>query len=265
MKLHLGRGLAAAALLAAPAFAQDPAAGDAPAEEQPKQEISPEAQAAGLTTPETRTAYAIGLQVGRSMKESPFPIDLEKMEQGIKDALGDTPPLLTPMEVQELLMSFRQQSMAAANDRKQKQGEENLKKASTFLEENKAKEGWKTTASGLQYKVIKEGEGTNPKESDTVKVHYRGTLTDGTQFDSSYDRGQPAQFGLSQVIAGWTEGLQLMKPGAKYQFAIPPDLGYGLNGPPTIPPNSVLLFDVELLEVVGGAGGENSVTIDSQQ
>jgi FKBP-type peptidyl-prolyl cis-trans isomerase FkpA len=249
---RIARGVAAAVLLAGPAFAQDPGA-EAP--------ISAEAQAAGLTSPETRTAYAIGLQVGRSIKDAPFALDMEKLQQGIEDAMADKQPSLTPMEVQEILMNFRQVSMAAAQERKMKQGEENLVSANAFLDENKAKEGWKVTESGLQYRVVKEGEGASPKESDTVKVHYRGTLTDGTLFDSSYDRGQPATFGLNQVISGWTEGLQLMKPGAKFQFAIPPDLGYGVNGPNTIPPNSVLLFDVELLEIVG-ADGDGSITIE---
>jgi FKBP-type peptidyl-prolyl cis-trans isomerase len=122
--------------------------------------------------------------------------------------------------------------------------------AADYLAENKEKPGVKTTASGLQYEVVSAGAGESPIASDTVAVHYRGTLTDGTQFDSSYERGQPAIFRLDQVIPGWTEGVQLMKPGAKYKFVLPPNLGYGPEGaPPVIPPNAVLLFDVELLAI----------------
>lgn len=264
MRFELSRLLLAACLMTAPlAMAQEPAttATETPADAAPK--ISPEAEAAGLTTPETRTAYAIGMQLGRSIKDSPFQIDMDKLEQGIQDVLADKKPALTAMEVQEVLMSFRQQMMNAAQERKVKDGEENLKKAEAFLAENGKKEGWKTTASGLQYKAVKEGDGATPKETSQVTVHYKGTLIDGTQFDSSYDRGQPATFGLNQVISGWTEGLQLMKVGGKYEFAIPPALGYGLGGPNTIPPNSVLLFEVELIDSkdAGEANADGSVTI----
>jgi FKBP-type peptidyl-prolyl cis-trans isomerase FkpA/FKBP-type peptidyl-prolyl cis-trans isomerase FklB len=130
-------------------------------------------------------------------------------------------------------------------------GEKNAVEGKKFLEENKAKSGVKTTSSGLEYKVEKEGSGNPPKETDTVKVNYRGTLINGTEFDSSYKRGQPATFPVNRVIKGWTEGLQMMKPGSKYQFFIPSDLAYGERGAGSdIGPNSVLLFDVELLEVV---------------
>jgi FKBP-type peptidyl-prolyl cis-trans isomerase FkpA len=267
MLFRLCRTIAVAALVMAPAaFAQDPgaAAGAAPADAAPAK-ISPEAEAAGLITPETRTAYAIGMQLGRSIKDSPFPIDMEKLQQGIQDTLADKAPSLTAMEVQEVLLAFRQQMMESAQTKKMKDGEENLKKAQSFLDENGKKEGWKTTASGLQYKAVTEGTGAAPKETSEVTVHYKGTLIDGTQFDSSYDRGQPATFGLNQVISGWTEGLQLMKVGGKYEFAIPPDLGYGLGGPNTIPPNSVLLFEVELMDVkeAGAPEADGSVTIQN--
>jgi FKBP-type peptidyl-prolyl cis-trans isomerase len=124
------------------------------------------------------------------------------------------------------------------------------KEGEDFLAANKSKEGVKTTASGLQYKVLKEGKGPKPKSTDTVKVHYRGTLLDGTEFDSSYKRGEPVEFPLDQVIKGWTEGLQLMPAGSKYQFWIPANLAYGEPGNRGIPPNSTLIFEVELLEIV---------------
>ena len=129
--------------------------------------------------------------------------------------------------------------------------ESDLEKGEAFLKENAKKEGVKTTASGLQYKVLKEGEGKSPKATDTVKVHYKGTLIDGTEFDSSYKRGEPIEFPLNGVIPGWTEGVQLMKEGAKYQFTIPSKLGYGVRGTPggPIPSNATLIFEVELIQV----------------
>ena len=154
--------------------------------------------------------------------------------------------------------------MAKQAAAKKEQGEKNETQGKKFLEENKKKEGWKTTASGLQYKVLKEGKGAAPKETDTVKVNYRGTTIDGTEFDSSYKRGQPATFPVNRVIKGWTEALQLMKPGAKYQLAIPSDLAYGERGAGSdIGPNSTLLFDVELLEIVAPTPTPKPATYDS--
>src|SRR5438270_10025397 len=128
-------------------------------------------------------------------------------------------------------------------------GKKNAADAEKFLADNKKKEGVKTTESGLQYKVLKEGNGAQPKSSDTVTVNYRGTLTDGTEFDSSYKRGQPATFPVSGVIKGWTEALQMMKAGSKYQLFIPASLAYGEQGRPGIPPNATLIFEVELMDV----------------
>jgi len=152
---------------------------------------------------------------------------------------------------------IRDTMVAFEKDMQQKQveaGKKNAADADKFLAENKKKDGVKTTVSGLQYKVLKEGNGAQPKSSDTVTVNYRGTLVDGTEFDSSYKRGEPATFPVGGVIKGWTEALQLMKPGSKYQLFIPPDLAYGEHSPgPQIPPNSALIFEVELMNVQSGA------------
>ncbi|MFM1921657.1 MAG: hypothetical protein RLZZ303_3291 [Candidatus Hydrogenedentota bacterium] len=265
MRFH--RTLCTALALAAPLFAAPAMAQDEPAEslEAPAEPVLSEAaKQAGLTTYESRAAYAIGLQLGQSIKDSPFPIEMEKLEKGIQDILAGNTPALTVNEVREVLLQLRQQMQDAARERRMKEAEENIGKAEAYLAENAKKEGVKTTESGLQYRVLREGDGPSPKETSQVRVHYKGTLTDGTQFDSSYDRGQPASFGLNQVIPGWTEGLQLMKTGAKYELTIPPGLGYGAGGADTIPPNSVLIFEVELLEVLddAGNGGQGGITIE---
>ena len=167
--------------------------------------------------------------------------DLAVVQQAVKD--GYTPegkPLMTAADVEQAQQDMFKAILTARKETAQK-----------FLEENKSKEGVKTTASGLQYKVVKEGKGDPPTLNDTVKVHYRGTLLDGTEFDSSYERDEPARFKLNQVIPGWMEGLQLMSPGSVFELYVPPELGYGDQGaPPVIQPGALLTFKVELLEVV---------------
>jgi FKBP-type peptidyl-prolyl cis-trans isomerase FkpA len=195
-------------------------------------------------------AYALGVSIGNSVKCAPDGFPVDDMIRGLKAALaGETPELSAP-DVQKALQKFNLEARAWMMECREKEGAENEAKAAAFLEENAKSEGWKTTETGLQYLVIEPGDGASPTAEQQVSVHYKGTLTDGTQFDSSYDRGQPTTFFLNQVIPGWTEGLQLMKPGAKFKFAIPPALGYGVNSPGSIPPNSVLIFEVELLEVL---------------
>jgi FKBP-type peptidyl-prolyl cis-trans isomerase FkpA/FKBP-type peptidyl-prolyl cis-trans isomerase FklB len=202
-----------------------------------------------LNTDKKKLSYAIGqqigTQVGRQIKGSGLDIDPVVLSQSIQDAIAGKKSKLTPEQMQAV--------MSKANDVAQAKmeaaGKDNKVKGDKFLADNKGKAGVKTTASGLQYQVIKEGTGATPKETDTVKVHYRGTLIDGTQFDSSYDRNEPAEFPLNQVIKGWTEGLQLMKVGGKMKLFVPSDMAYGLQGRPGIPPNSVLVFEVELLEI----------------
>jgi FKBP-type peptidyl-prolyl cis-trans isomerase FklB len=192
-----------------------------------------------------KASYAIGIDIGMNFKKQNMDLNPDALAAGAKDALSGKPQV-SPNEVREIMtqwqkdFSEKQKVMATKN---QADGEK-------YLTENKKKEGVKTTASGLQYKVIKEGTGPQPKATDTVTVNYRGTLIEGTEFDSSYKRGEPATFPLNGVIKGWTEGVQLMKKGSKYQFVIPPNLGYGDRAVgPEIPPNSTLVFEVELLDI----------------
>ncbi|ORJ62384.1 FKBP-type peptidyl-prolyl cis-trans isomerase [Geothermobacter hydrogeniphilus] len=195
------------------------------------------------TSLEDRVSYGIGMNIGKDFKNKDFAVNPELLAQGLKDVLAGDKTLMTPEEVQRTIMEL--QSVL-----QKKIGDKNLAEGKAFLEANKKKEGVKVTASGLQYKVLKEGSGATPTAESNVKVNYKGTLIDGTEFDSSYKRGQPATFQVGRVIKGWVEGLQLMKVGSKYQFVIPPELAYGDRGAgPQIGPNSVLVFEVELLEV----------------
>src|SRR6266404_1711870 len=192
-----------------------------------------------------KVSYAIGMQIGFNLARQKVDINPDVLNAGMKDAIAGKPQL-TPDQVKDVMTQFEK-------DMEQKQkasGEKNKADGAKFLEENKKKPGVKATASGLQYKVEKEGTGPQPKATDMVTVNYRGTLIDGTEFDSSYKRGQPATFPLNGVIKGWTEGLQLMKPGSKYQFVVPSNLAYGERSVgPDIAANATLIFDVELLEV----------------
>jgi FKBP-type peptidyl-prolyl cis-trans isomerase FklB len=205
-----------------------------------------------------KASYSIGLNFGFNFKRQNIDLNSEAFAAGFKDAMTGKKPLMSEEEVRETMMAFEK-------DMQQKQAEtaqKNVAEAEKFLAANKAKEGVKATASGLQYKVLKEGSGAQPKSSDTVTVNYRGTLIDGTEFDSSYKRGQPAVFPVGGVIKGWTEALQLMKVGSKFQLFIPANLAYGEQGRSGIPPNSLLIFEVELMDVksppAGGASPEPS-------
>lgn len=192
-----------------------------------------------------KVSYSIGLNVGFNLAKQKIPVNPDALSAGIKDALAGKPQM-TEAEVKETMAAFEKDMM----DKQKAAGEKSAVDGGKYLEENKKKEGVKTTASGLQYKSLKEGSGAQPKATDTVTVNYRGTLLDGTEFDSSYKRGEPATFPLSGVIKGWTEGLQLMKKGSKYQFVIPAGLAYGERSPGAgIPSNSTLIFEVELLEI----------------
>src|SRR5215472_7079197 len=192
-----------------------------------------------------KVSYSIGMQIGFNLARQKVDVNPDILATGIKDAIGGKPQL-TPDQVKDVMAQFEKDM-----EQKQKErGEKNKTEGTKFLEENKKKPGVKTTASGLQYKVEKEGTGSQPKATDMVTVNYRGTLIDGTEFDSSYKRGQPATFPVNGVIKGWTEALQLMKQGAKYQLFIPASLAYGERAMgPDIGPNSTLIFDVELQDV----------------
>jgi FKBP-type peptidyl-prolyl cis-trans isomerase FkpA/FKBP-type peptidyl-prolyl cis-trans isomerase FklB len=202
-----------------------------------------------LDTDTKKASYAIGQQIGKNLKDQGIDVDAEVIAMSMKDA-KESKPKMKPEEMQQALQKLQE----GINKKQMEAAETNLAESKKFMEGNKSKEGVKTTASGLQYVVVTEGKGKTPAATDTVKAHYKGTLTNGTQFDSSYDRGQPAEFPLNGVIKGWSEALQLMKVGGKIKLFIPPELGYGPAPHPGIPANSVLVFDVELLDVVAGKG-----------
>jgi len=197
-----------------------------------------------------KESYSLGYQFGMSLKMQGVDINLDAYASAIRDALGGKEPRMSSEEMQSTVMGFRQRMADAQQKALKDQGEKNLAEGKSFLAENTKKTGVKTLPSGLQYKVLSEGAGKTPKKSDTVTVHYRGTFMNGTEFDSSIARGQPATFKVDGVIPGWTEALQLMKEGAKWQLFIPPELAYGERGaPPRIPPQSALVFDVDLISV----------------
>ncbi len=206
-----------------------------------------------LDSDEKKAGYAIGQQIGQNFKAQSLTPDTAAVRAGMDDAIKGEKSRLTTEEVQAALMKLRETAVS----KMEQESKANKEKGDKFLADNKAKEGVKTTASGLQYQVITEGKGDTPKDDSVVKVHYKGTLTDGTEFDSSYTRGEPAEFPVNNVIKGWTEALKLMKTGGKNKLFIPADLAYGPAGrPPTIPGNSVLVFEVELLDIVKSAGGK---------
>lgn len=203
-----------------------------------------------LKSQREKISYIIGMDIGNNLKKQAIDVDPDIFLRGLKDALSGVKPLMSEDEVREVTTAFRQEMMSKQAEESKKLAEKNKKEEETFLAENSRKEGIKTLPSGLQYKVITEGTGKSPKESDTVNVNYRGTLIDGTEFDSSYKRGQPATFPVNGVIPGWTEALQLMKEGAKWQLFIPANLAYGEKGAGNIiGPNATLVFEVELISI----------------
>lgn len=199
-----------------------------------------------------KVSYALGLGIGRQLSQMGADnLDIDDFAKAIKDILAGKKPEIDDAEAQTLVKYFFEKQEAKQRAAAAEKFKETKEKGEAYLAENAKKEGVVTLPSGLQYQVIKEGNGRRPKATDKVKCHYEGMLVDGTLFDSSIQRGEPATFPLNGVIKGWTEGLQLMQEGAKYRFFIPYHLGYGENGAgASIPPFAALVFDVELIEVV---------------
>jgi FKBP-type peptidyl-prolyl cis-trans isomerase len=198
-----------------------------------------------------KAAYAIGFDIGSSLKDQDVTdLNLDLVYKGMADAQSGTDTLMTQDEMMEALQTFQTTMMERQQAKAERVASENITAGEAFLAENATKEGVQTTQSGLQYKIITPGDGPKPQATDRVTVHYRGTLLDGTEFDSSYSRGEPASFGLNQVIPGWTEGVQLMNVGSTYEFYIPSNLAYGERGAGgTIGPNATLIFQVELISI----------------
>ncbi|HEY7774441.1 MAG TPA: FKBP-type peptidyl-prolyl cis-trans isomerase [Marinagarivorans sp.] len=203
-----------------------------------------------LDSLEQKVTYIVGYRMAKQAQQGEFELDKAVMSMAIEDVASEKEPRIAQEEQQQIMMEFQTQQEAKRKAETDKLAVENLEKGQAFLAENAKKDGVKTTESGLQYKVISAVEdAASPKAEDTVKVHYHGTLIDGTVFDSSKDRGQPVSFPVSGVIQGWVEGLQLMNVGEKYELYIPAELAYGENGTGPIGPNSALVFEVELLEI----------------
>jgi FKBP-type peptidyl-prolyl cis-trans isomerase FklB len=229
MKRRIAMAMCAAVALSGAAFAAD----------------APE-----LKTDKEKISYSIGMNLGGSLKRDSIEVDPDMLAKGLKDSYGGGKTLLTEDQARQAIEGFQKTLMAKQAETMQKLSEKNKADGEKFLAENAKKEGVKTLPSGLQYKEIAPGTGKSPKTTDTVTTHYKGTLIDGTEFDSSYKRGEPVSFPVSGVIAGWTEALQLMKEGAKWQLFVPSNLAYGERGAGReIGPNATLIFEVELISV----------------
>ncbi|MBF8260106.1 MAG: Peptidyl-prolyl cis-trans isomerase [Actinobacteria bacterium] len=229
MKRRLAMAMCAAVALSGAAFAAD----------------APE-----LKTDKEKISYSIGMDIGGNLKRASVEVDPDLLAKGLKDSYGGGKTILTEDEARNTIADYQKTLMAKQAETMQKLSEKNKADGEKFLAENAKKEGVKTLPSGLQYKEIAPGKGKSPKSTDTVSTHYKGTLIDGTEFDSSYKRGEPVTFPVSGVIAGWTEALQLMKEGAKWQLSIPSNLAYGERGAGRdIGPNATLIFEVELISV----------------
>ena len=205
--------------------------------------------AAAPETDEERLAYSLGVTLGESMQADIAELDVDSLTDGIRDVFEDNELALSEDEMAQALASFQEQAMAEREAQAGAMAAENLEEGEAFLAENAEREEVTVTDSGLQYEVLESGDGVSPGAEDTVKVHYEGTLLDGTVFDSSFERGEPVSFAANQVIAGWQEALQLMSVGDTWMLYIPADLAYGERGQGPIGPNAVLTFRVELLDV----------------
>lgn len=219
-----------------------------------------------LTTQKQKFSYALGMNLGQGMHEQSVDVDPDIVARGMKDAASGAKPLLTEEEARQVMMEVRTQVQKAQQAKMQQEADTNKKAGAAFLEANKSKPGVVTLPSGLQYKIITAGTGPKPTASDTVVCNYRGTLIDGKEFDSSYKRGQPATFPVSGVIKGWTEALQLMPVGSKWQLFIPSDLAYGERSPsPDLGPDSTLIFEVELISIQSKDAGKAPANQDTKE
>ena len=251
MTRYVQKTLIAAALAAAFGVAS----ADEPAKKPAAMTPAPAAAAAAkdakppVAIDRNKISTMVGMDIGRGLAQIKDDIDIKVVEQALEQTLKGEKTSLTQEEALQVRQAYMQQMQAKRVAEQKAAAEKNKTEGTTFLTKNKSKSGVKTTASGLQYEVEKEGTGPKPKATDTVKVNYLGTKIDGTKFDSSYDRGQPATFPLNGVIKGWSEGLQLMPVGSKYKFYVPADLAYGENAPGPIGPNATLIFEVELLGI----------------
>lgn len=205
----------------------------------------------GLKDEKERISYMIGMDIGKTLEQVKDEVDVATLEKALRTSLQGGKPLMTEEQAQKVREEFSQKIQAKRIAEQMQAASKNLKAGQDFLAANAKKPGVQTTPSGLQYQVLTPGTGPKPKESDFVRVHYTGTLLDGTKFDSSVDRGEPATIPLQQVVPGWREGIQLMPVGSKYRLWLPANLAYGEGGTPggPIPPNSTLVFDVELLGI----------------
>jgi len=236
---------------AAVVYAAQKDANESPPAAGPDANVPAPKEAIAIVSDSDKFSYATGVQMAQSFKRQGVEVNVDLLVRGIRDALADKPLAMDQQEMRKVIMEFRQKAMSQWQGRQNPEAARNLAEGNRFLEANKGNEGVKVLASGLQYKVIREGTGKTPTANDRVKTHYRGRLIDGTQFDSSYSRGQPQEFGVGKVIPGWTEALQLMKEGAKWELYIPPSLAYRERGmPPAIAPNATLIFEIELIEVL---------------
>jgi FKBP-type peptidyl-prolyl cis-trans isomerase len=211
---------------------------------------APSTDSATLETDDQKAAYGIGMNMGTQLQAANDRLDRAAFMRGFEDGLQGAESQIPEAEVQAALMEFGSQLEAQANAARAREGDENAAAGRAYLEQNGAKTGVTTTASGLQYEVLRAGTGQRPSAESVVRIHYRGTLIDGTEFDSSYGRGEPAEFPLNGVIAGFSEALQLMPVGSQWRIVIPSEIGYGPGGSGPIAPNSTLIFEIELLEIV---------------
>lgn len=256
---HTGLALAVASLAALtaacnkPAEKADAAKPDATAE---AGKADAKSSIAGLPTEKEQVSYMIGMDMARSLEPVKGEIDLDTLQKALKSSLAGEKLLLDEKQAGEIREAFAQKVQAQRIAKMMADAKKNLEDGQKFLTENGKKPGVVTTASGLQYQVLTEGKGAKPQPTDVVSAHYKGTLLDGKTFDSSYDRGEPANFALGQMVPGWQEGLALMPVGSKYRFWIPSNLAYGEQGAGPIGPNQTLVFEVELLDIAKAPAGK---------